>query len=177
MKGFLIILSLSIISIALFAEVAGIKRSDFDHLKKGFSTTKNVGFKTVSAKGISIEIPTDWNRMDGKDQWIQKGTGNNVNLIIEKTSMNMDAYVKLSKTNMKKAIPSYELIKQENRLINGKKASILLGKFKMQGVMLEMYSIIINEGDQKIVVTVGGLMKNFNPAKSDFVHIFNSYKK
>ncbi len=143
-----------------------------------FATFAKTDFKKVTTKGITLEVPSDWTRTPSKDQWLEPVTRNNLNYISESSAaLSFDAYIKLSKTNMKKAIPSYVVISEKRTKIDGKPAIILLGTFEMYNNKLKMYSVIVDEGATKSVITIGGTLANFDKANSNFIHIINSYKK
>ncbi len=139
------------------------------------TTTSSVGVFKDPAGKYSFWVPTDWKRSGDKTMFVSD-KGSSVNLITEATEMNLTDYAELSLKNMKAQIPSYELIKQEKKVINGVSTVVLYGKFNMYDNDLRIYSVIYDSGTTKYVLTLGGLDANFDADNSHFVKSMESFK-
>ncbi|GEM_PF-541557 len=137
----------------------------------------DVNYTTYTdVKGVySFKYPSNWTQSKGKIMWTASN-GSSVNLIPEASTMRLSEYVKASIKNMKASIPSYELINQESKKINGITTTILYGKFNMYNNDLRIYSVIYDGNGIKYVLTLGGLDSNFDNDNPTFQDVIESFK-
>ncbi len=148
------------------------KKEEIKTEKKEIDKKEN--YNTYTSDKYSFIYPKSWKKKEKNLLWVSE-TGSSVNLIPEKSSMNHSEYIKTSLKNMKKSIPSYKLINQETKTINGITTTILYGKFNMYDNNLRIYSVIFDGDKIKYVLTLGGLDSNFDNDKEIFLEIMNSF--
>lgn len=135
--------------------------------------------KSITFEGITMSIPNTWNKNGNKNLWTN-GKGDSVNLISETApGYKLKAYVALSIKNMKKMIKTYKVI--SNGKGKGKNVNYAwyLGNYSLKEVgaksgTINIYSLFIDAGSSKYVVTIGGLPENFKTMDPIFKKIMKS---
>jgi hypothetical protein len=138
---------------------------------KSIPSTK-AGIK--SYQRVSLWIPAGWT--DKTKMWVDTITYSSANISLEsQPTLSLSEYMSQAKVTMKKMIPTYNVLSESKKMLNGREAAILLGEFTQSGMKLKIYSVVIDLDGMKYVLTVGGPEKSFDKMKPTFQKIINSY--
>ena len=118
-------------------------------------------------------------KKENQNLWTN-GKGDSVNFISELApGYNLKSYVTLSIKSMKEMIKTYKVI--SNGTGKGKNVNYTwyLGNYSLKEIgapsgTINIYSLFIDAGDSKYVITIGGLPENFKAMEPTFKNIMKS---